>query len=705
MSPSSLRCSFAALFLGKEQRSGVWGCRLGAAPVLAALALAAVAPPAGGAYDNGLDGVPGAFLVSADYGRLEQGDDATGFAAISADGRYVAFQTRARNFFADDDPDPPGRYRAGGIFRFDLQTRGLQKVADGNLFEEGTNAFLRRGASNPSISADGRYVAFSTAERLAPADGNDYIDVYVRDMALPLPAGGVCTVVAGCPYRLASARDGGEEPPQYGVPQFPFPGSNPGAEVSRGVAISADGQRVAFRTEAPTDLPASAAVDVPAGQVFVRNLATHRTTLVTAARDAETGQMTSQPAGGARGAAISGDGTTVAWTGSNAAAQTRMLAGEPTAASEDYYLWRRVADGPNAPTRRITGIADPDDPVCAALEANNPGMTTNFNQTSTGPCYGPLTDQESLPASIASQLPVLSGDGYTVAFLTGAGPRPDVTTGSGLDLYLTSMRPGLSRKQATTELTRDGTSTNPALAASIEGVAMTEDGRHLALATVRTNFTLPVLHLVGEARSAANVRDLYAIDLDEGTIERVTHSFEGGDANGDVDPHMTLSADAGRIAFTSFAGNLFFGDANQRPDAFVASLAPEPAPGPPPAGLGAGSTSVEEFGHGRRLSVRAHSTHDGAVVLTVAVPAPGRLEALAKMPKRKGRPARIVARSKRKAKRKGKARMVLRLHGKLRAELAGGEKIRARAKVVFTPAAAGRRIAGSVAVVFGRAET
>ena len=117
----------------------------------AALALAALAAPTAsqGFYGNGFDGVPGAFLVSADYGRLEQGDDATLYAAISADGRYVAMETFARNFFADDDPDPPGQYRAGGIFRFDLQTRALQKVADGNLFQEGTNAFMRRGASAP----------------------------------------------------------------------------------------------------------------------------------------------------------------------------------------------------------------------------------------------------------------------------------------------------------------------------------------------------------------------------------------------------------------------------------------------------------------------------------------------------------------------------------------------------------------------------
>ncbi|HEX5982975.1 MAG TPA: hypothetical protein VFY69_02095, partial [Solirubrobacterales bacterium] len=190
----------------------------------------------------------GAQIVSADFVRQEQGDDATVFAAISADGRYVAIQTRARNFFADDDPDPPGRYRAGGIFRFDLATKALEKVADGDLFDEETNAFVRRGASNPSISADGRYVAFATAEPLLAADLNDHVDVYVRDMDVPIGSAGA--------YDLVSARDGGDVPASYGSPSVPTPGSEPGSDVSRGVAISADGTKVAFRTEVASDLPA-----------------------------------------------------------------------------------------------------------------------------------------------------------------------------------------------------------------------------------------------------------------------------------------------------------------------------------------------------------------------------------------------------------------------------------------------------------------
>ena len=49
--------------------------------------------------------------------------------------------------------------------------------------------------------------------------------------------------------------------------------------------------------------------------------------------------------------------------------------------------------------------------------------------------------------------PVLSEDGYTVAFLTGAPLRSNIIKASGLDIFLTSMAPGVTRKAGTRELT------------------------------------------------------------------------------------------------------------------------------------------------------------------------------------------------------------------------------------------------------------
>jgi hypothetical protein len=664
------------------------------AGILAASIAALTPSAASAAWGNAWDGVDGAQLVSADYARLEQGDDSSVFAAIAADGRYVAFQTLARNFFSDDDPDPPGRYRAGGVFRFDLQTRALQKVADGDLFaEEGaveSNEFLRLGASNPSISADGRYVAFATAEPLlVPADTNDNVDVYVRDMDIPIDTPGA--------FDLVSARNGGDAPAGYGPAAVPFPGSEPGAEVSRGVAISADGSKVAFRTDAPSDLPASASPDVPAGQVFLRDRLTDTTTLVTEKRDPGTGAMTGEPAGGALGAVLSADGTTVAWTGGNADAQTRFLGGETPASIFFYYLWRRLGDGLSAPIRRITGLADPDDPGCP------PAAVTNFDQTSIGPCYGPLTDQESNRAGIVSQLPALSGDGYTVAFLTGAGPRPLAFTGPGLDLYITDMKPGSSRKASTVELTRDTVGGDPTTAPPIDSIAMSQGGRYLALTTVRTKFALPALQLLDEPRAVSGPRELYVADLQDRTLERVAHSFSGDDIDADVQNGVSISANGARVAFTAFAGDLFFGDANQSTDAFVATRQLDPAGGLPPAGLGnLGASTIEVDRGGPQIGVRAKSKRGGTIVLTISVPAAGGVKAVAKARAGDPRKLRTLATASGRARGPGrsKVRLILRPVRRYRRELHLRQTIPGRVFVSFVASRGGRRAGASRRVVF-----
>lgn len=650
-----------------------------AVALLSGIAVALAAPgPAGAFYGNG------AAIISADFGRLEQGDDTSVFAAISGNGRYVAFQTRARNFFADDDPDPPGRFRAGGIFRADLQTRSLELVAAGDLRDEDDSSLVVRGAQNPSVSADGRYVAFSTGQPLVPADTNPNVDVYVRDMTLASGSAGA--------YDLVSARDGGSQPAAY-APRVPSaPGLDPGAEVTRGAALSSDGQQVAFRvTEPASDLPDRPGTDTPPHQVFLRDRPARTTTLVTRSAIGD------EPAGGAIGpAGISGDGTTVVWTGSNAAAQTPFVGGENTDPAFLYYLWRRVGDGPSAATRRITGIADPDDAGCPA------DAQVAFDQSSTGPCFGPLTEQEANRANIAAQLPALSADGRRVAFLTGAGPRPNVTTAPGLDLFVTDMAPGLSRKASTTELTREGSVGDSATGSPIESLAMSSDGRRLALTSTRTSFVLPALRTVGSVRAVAGVRELYVVDLPGRTIERATRAFTGDDIDGDVANGVSLSSDGSRVAFTSLAGNLFFGDGNQRADAFVVTRQAEPPPvagGPPPA-AGPDTVTEDPDDEPPSLPVRARTRRDGAVELTVRVPAAGGLRATARGGVGRRRRSRALSTVSGRARAGGRVRLVLRLVKRYGPELRRRRRLVARASVRFVAARGGRRLSGSARVVF-----
>ncbi len=111
-----------------------------------------------------------------------------------------------------------------------------------------------RGAESPSISADGRYVAFDTAQQLVPQDTNENYDVYVRDMTVPLSA----ERKSSGAYTLVSAQNGSEEPPIYDDSSItPIPGGEPGAEA---VAEHRDQRRWALRAlfrsaEVPSSLP------------------------------------------------------------------------------------------------------------------------------------------------------------------------------------------------------------------------------------------------------------------------------------------------------------------------------------------------------------------------------------------------------------------------------------------------------------------
>jgi Tol biopolymer transport system component len=99
--------------------------------------------------------------------------------AISADGRFVAFASRASNL-ANHDTN-----KVADIFVHDLRTGKTQIVS---VSSHGAEAAPLKGtlslSRSPSISADGRLIAFeSYAKNLAPHDANGVggVDVFVRD--------------------------------------------------------------------------------------------------------------------------------------------------------------------------------------------------------------------------------------------------------------------------------------------------------------------------------------------------------------------------------------------------------------------------------------------------------------------------------------------------------------------------------------------
>ena len=94
--------------------------------------------------------------------------------AISGDGRYVAFSSYATNLVAGDTND------LADIFLHDLQTHETTRIS---ISSAGTQANSSSSTYYPpSLSDDGRYIAFvSYASNLVTGDTNATADVFVRD--------------------------------------------------------------------------------------------------------------------------------------------------------------------------------------------------------------------------------------------------------------------------------------------------------------------------------------------------------------------------------------------------------------------------------------------------------------------------------------------------------------------------------------------
>jgi Tol biopolymer transport system component len=100
----------------------------------------------------------------------DQANSVSFFSAVSSDGRYVAFDSSASNLVPGERPF------VGGVFMRDVlsgSTIGIS-LDDAGGWGDGFS-------QHPSISSDGRLVAFdSTADNLV-ADGGGNLNVFLRD--------------------------------------------------------------------------------------------------------------------------------------------------------------------------------------------------------------------------------------------------------------------------------------------------------------------------------------------------------------------------------------------------------------------------------------------------------------------------------------------------------------------------------------------
>ncbi|MEO8602194.1 MAG: hypothetical protein ABI629_06430 [bacterium] len=143
--------------------------------------------------------------------------------ALTADGGMVAFKSEAFNLVSGDTngvPDVFVRERAANI---------TQRVSVDSFGNQANSL-----SAAPGISGDGRFVAFASfASNFVPEDGNGFSDVYVYDRFPPNRAQGVIA-------RVTVATNGGE--PNGGVTDFP-------------VSVSTDGRWIGFASSSSNLVP------------------------------------------------------------------------------------------------------------------------------------------------------------------------------------------------------------------------------------------------------------------------------------------------------------------------------------------------------------------------------------------------------------------------------------------------------------------
>jgi uncharacterized repeat protein (TIGR01451 family) len=223
-------------------------------------------------------------------------------AILSANGRYVFFESDASDLVAGDNNG------ATDIFAYDVLLGTVQLVSAASGGGSGNGpSYLQGGLASGIASLDGRYLVFqSDASDLVAADGNLNRDVFLRDLI----AGTTVLISVNC-----SSTGGGND-------------------WSYDPTISGDGRYVAFESYA-RDLVAG---EFPSGeeQVYRRDVITGVTELVSRNRNLTGGGFYSSYT-----AMISRDGSGVGFQ-----AYANDLTERDLNDNDDIFIWR----GPVAPT-------------------------------------------------------------------------------------------------------------------------------------------------------------------------------------------------------------------------------------------------------------------------------------------------------------------------------------------------------------------
>jgi Tol biopolymer transport system component len=372
--------------------------------------------------------------------------------ALSGDGRYVAFATAA-SLLSDDTN------QASDVYLYDRQSAQLLRVSTAP-----DGAQTNGPSLNPALSADGRLVAFeSRASNLVPGDTNRAVDIFVKNLQ------------SGAIERVSQSASSGQA-----------------NGTSGGAVLSADGQLVAFWSEASTLVPDDTNSTYENGgyDIFVKDRQSGAIERVSVGPDGAEGRADSLSP------ALSGDGRFVVF-GSYAPNLTDddqnglpdiFLKDRQTGQME---LVSRTADGaPSDGSSFWTPTLSADARFVAfASEATNlaPGDANGVLDVFVKDRQSGTVERISSAAAGSagngpSYAPAISADGRFVAFASEASDLVAGDANGAVDVFLHDRQTGRVERLSSSAdgLGGDGPSYGP---------AMTLDGAHLAFWSVASNLS------------------------------------------------------------------------------------------------------------------------------------------------------------------------------------------------------------------------
>lgn len=430
--------------------------------------------------------------VPADFVDVPLDDMSTLYPSLSADGRYLAFLSNVSGLVADDTN------AISDAFVLNRQTRQIERVS---VTSAGAESLVGACCSEYAvvISGDGRFVAFSSfSNDLVPDDTNGFQDIFLHDRQ----TGNTTMVSVDSSGNLAN-----------GGAYYP--------------SISANGRYIAFQSTA-TNLVSDDTNGLQ--DIFVHDSKTGETVRMSLTHD---GQQSNHDSFITISRAISEDGRFVSFD-----SYADNLVPNDTNTARDAFVHDRDADN--------DGIFD------------EPGATTTVR-------VSVATDgTEGIGHLTESQQPALVGNGRFVAFQSYATNLVPNDTNLFLDIFVRDRdtdADGIFDEPGAVLTERVSIDSSGGQGNGDSGYAsLTADGRYITFYSTATNLTA--------VAGGGGPQSVFLHDRTTGETIRLSETGSGANPD-NTSAGAMIAANGPIVAFTSLATNLVAGDTNNSFDVFL----------------------------------------------------------------------------------------------------------------------------------------